>query len=100
MSRVPIIKGIKYVPKPNRIGMTTKKIIVVPCIVNMRLKTSGETKWLCGTIELYPHDRRFDTANDEKHQPVDDVENPQLLVIHGDNPVVKPVADRPCAVVN
>src|SRR6266404_7168087 len=27
--------------------MATKKIIVVPCIVNMRLKTSGDTKSLC-----------------------------------------------------
>ena len=30
--------------------MTTKKIMVVPCMVNMRLKTCGETKSLCGCI--------------------------------------------------
>ena len=30
--------------------MATKKIMVVPCIVNMRLKTCGETKSLCGRI--------------------------------------------------
>ncbi len=30
--------------------MATKKIIVVPCIVNIRLKTWGETKSLCGRI--------------------------------------------------
>ncbi len=30
--------------------MATKKIIVVPCMVNMRLKTWGETKSLCGNM--------------------------------------------------
>ena len=30
--------------------MPTKKTIVVPCIVNSRLKTCGETKSLCGAI--------------------------------------------------
>ena len=30
--------------------MATKKTMVVPCIVNMRLKTCGETKWLCAYI--------------------------------------------------
>ena len=29
--------------------MPMKKTIVVPCMVNIRLKTSGETKVLCGT---------------------------------------------------
>ena len=50
--------------------------------------------------ELNPHDRRFDTADDEEHEPVEDVENPQLLVIHGDNPVVEPLADRPGVAVD
>ncbi len=31
-------------------GMITKKIMVVPCRVNMRLKTWGETKSLCARI--------------------------------------------------
>ena len=30
-------------------GMAAKKIIVVPCMVNSRLKVSGETKWLFAT---------------------------------------------------
>ena len=30
--------------------MATKKIIVVPCIVNIRLNTCGDTKSLCGYI--------------------------------------------------
>jgi hypothetical protein len=34
--------------KPNTIGMATKKIIVVPCMVNIWLNTCGETKPLCG----------------------------------------------------
>jgi len=34
----------KVVAKPKEIGMPTKKTIVVPCMVNMRLKTWGETK--------------------------------------------------------
>ena len=29
--------------------MPTRKTMVVPCMVNIRLKVSGETKWLCGT---------------------------------------------------
>ena len=36
--------------KPNKSGIATKKIIVVPCIVNSRLKTCGETKVWCGAI--------------------------------------------------
>ena len=50
--------------------------------------------------QLYPHDRGFDTANDEKEKRVEDVENPQLLVIDGDNPIVEPLADRPCSLVS
>ena len=30
--------------------MAKKKIIVVPCIVNIRLKTCGDMKSLCGYI--------------------------------------------------
>ena len=30
--------------------MAKKKIIVVPCIVNIRLNTCGDTKSLCGYI--------------------------------------------------
>src|SRR5213079_1946421 len=32
-SRAPIISGTRKLPKPARIGTTTRKIIVVPCIV-------------------------------------------------------------------
>ena len=43
---------------------------------------------------------RFDAANDEEQQRVEDVENSQLLVIHGDNPVVQPFADGPGILAN
>ncbi len=33
MSRAPIISGTRKLAKPARIGTTTRKIIVVPCIV-------------------------------------------------------------------
>ena len=32
------------------IGIAKKKIMVVPCIVNIRLKTCGETKLLSGRM--------------------------------------------------
>ena len=38
MSRAPIISGIRKLPKPPvRIGMITKKIMIVPCIVTSLL---------------------------------------------------------------
>ena len=38
MSRAPIISGIRKLPNaPARIGMTTRKIMTVPCIVNSLL---------------------------------------------------------------
>ena len=46
--------------------------------------------------ELYAHDRRFDAADDEHQKRVEDVKNPELLVIDGDNPIVQPLADRSC----
>ena len=38
ISRVPIISGIRKLPKvPTMIGMTTKKIMIVACIVKSAL---------------------------------------------------------------
>ena len=45
--------------------------------------------------ELYAHDRRFDATDDEHQKRVEDVKNPELLVIYGDDPVVESLADRP-----
>jgi len=46
------------------------------------VKNFGRNEMVVRNDELYAHDRRFDTANDEEHQRVKDVQNPQLLVIH------------------
>ncbi len=38
MSRAPIINGMRKLPKhPTKIGITTKKIMMVACIVNIAL---------------------------------------------------------------
>ncbi len=66
--------------------MATKKIMVVPCMVNMRLKTCGETKLLCGIHQLDANDCGFNAANDEKEQGEQYVENAQPLVIDGESP--------------
>ena len=50
---------------------------------------------MCGTINCIADDGGFNTANYEKYKRVDDVENPQLLVIDGDDPIVQPLADWP-----
>ena len=48
--------------------MATKKIIVVPCIVNIRLKTCGDTKSLCGYISWMRMISRFDPG-DARERP-------------------------------
>ena len=45
--------------------------------------------------QLYADDDGFETANDEKEKRVDDVENPQLLVINGDDPIMEFFTDWP-----
>src|ERR1035437_7248469 len=42
ISRAPIISGMRKLPKhPTRIGITTKKIMIVACIVNFALEVLG-----------------------------------------------------------
>ncbi len=48
--------------------MPTKKTIVVPCIVNSRLKTCGDTKSLWGTASWMRMIVRLDAADDEEDQ--------------------------------
>ena len=50
--------------------------------------------------QLDAHDRCLDAADDEKQERIHNVKNAQLLVIHGDDPLVEAFAERPCAVVN
>ena len=43
MSRAPISSGTQKFPKPPiRIGVTAKKIMIVPCIVNSDVYAAGE----------------------------------------------------------
>src|SRR5215471_15973424 len=43
MSRAPIISGMQKFPNaPIRIGVTAKKIMIVPCIVNSDVYATGE----------------------------------------------------------
>ena len=37
MSLAPIMSGTRYTPKPIRTGITTRKIMVVPCMVKIWL---------------------------------------------------------------
>ena len=69
--------------------MATKKIMVVPCIVNIRLKTCGETKLLCGYINWMRMMSGFDSGDDEKEQGINDVENTEPLVIDRGHPLVE-----------
>ena len=57
----------------------------------------GRNEMVVRDDELYPHDRRFDAAHDEEEERVEDVENPELLVVDGDDPVVERLADRSSA---
>jgi hypothetical protein len=67
--------------------MATKKIIVVPCIVNIRLKTCGETKLLCACLDA--NDQRFKTGDHEVGQGVQDIENADPFVIHCGHPLME-----------
>jgi hypothetical protein len=43
--------------------------------------------------QLDPHDRRFDTADDQKQERVKDIEDSQPLMVDRDGPIVKSIAD-------
>ena len=53
------------------------------------IENLGRNEMVVRNDELNPHDGRFDAANDKKYEGVENIENPQLLVIHSDNPIVK-----------
>ena len=74
--------------------MATKKTMVVPCMVNMRLKTCGETKSLCGCISWMRMMMASTPATTRKNRRIDDVENSQPLVINRGHPPVKRVNPR------
>ena len=82
---------------PIRIGMPTKKTIVVPCIVNSWLNVSGPRKSLRGTEQLPAHQQRLDAADHQEDQAMQDVHDADLLVIDGGHPVVEPVVQQSAA---
>src|SRR5262249_46829462 len=57
-------------PNPKRMGMATKKIIVVPCMVIRRLKTCGDTRWLFGTTSCSRMTVAIEPATSRKRMPL------------------------------
>src|SRR5580704_10814330 len=55
----------------------------------------GRNEGIVRNDQLNPHDGGFDTTDDQEEEPVEDVENSQLLVVNSDNPVVQAFADWP-----
>src|SRR5262249_38706858 len=51
-------------------GMATKKIIVVPCMVIRRLKTCGDTRWLFGTTSCSRMTVAIEPATSRKRMPL------------------------------
>jgi hypothetical protein len=68
--------------------------MVVPCIVNMRLKTCGDTKLLC-ECKLDTDDERLDPTHREEEQRVNDVQNPESFMIHRRQPFVERINPWP-----
>ena len=66
MSRAPIISGTRKLAKPAMIGTTTRKIIVVPCIVITSLYEFFVRKRLVRRRELRAHEEREDPGRDEE----------------------------------
>ena len=69
--------------------MPTKKTMVVPCIVNMRLKTCGETRLFSRNRKLKAHHDGFQARDYKKHQRITDVHQADLLVVDGGDPAVQ-----------
>ena len=66
--------------------MTTRKIIVVPCMVNNWLNVSGCEKVVVRDGKLQAYEKRFDSADDEKDQAGQHVKNGDALVVDGRYP--------------
>ena len=54
----------------------------------------GRDKIVVWTDQLNAHDRRFDPADHEKHQGVNNVQNAQSFVIDGGYPLVEVIDQR------
>ena len=79
---------------PIRIGMPTKKTIVVPCIVNSWLNVSGPDELVARHEELPAHQQGLDAADDQEDHGHEDVHDADLLVIDGGHPVVQRPSSR------
>ena len=69
--------------------------MVVPCMVNSWLKTCGRDEMVVRNRQLDAHDRRFQAADHEEQDAVEDVHQAELLVIDRDDPFVHAVEQRP-----
>ena len=74
---------------PIRIGMPTKKTIVVPCIVNSWLNVSWPEDVVAREEELPAHQQRLDAADHQKHDGHQHVHDADLLVIDRGRPLVQ-----------
>ena len=45
--------------------------------------------------QLDPHDHRFDAPDHQEHQGIDDVQDPEALVVDGGDPLVQSLDERP-----
>ena len=93
MSRAPIMSGTRKFAKPARTGTTTRKTIVVPCIVNSSLYVARD-ETLVRLRELRAHQQGHQPAGDEEDGGRGDVEDPDPLVVDGDEPA-RHAAARP-----
>ena len=71
------------------VGITTRKIMVVPCMVKIWSKASGERNVLFGTRKLNANEQRLNAAHDKKDERRQQIKNADALVIHRGNPTVK-----------
>src|ERR1022692_3572050 len=104
-SRAPIWRGITKLKNAAPIGMTTRKIIVVPCMVNISLYWADVRNVLLGTAswtrirraptpptrrvgdrELDPDQEGLDPPHEEEEQPGDAVQEPDPLVVDRGQP--------------
>ena len=67
-------------------GMPTKNTIVVPCMVNMRLKACGGNEVIVRHHQLDTNHCRLQAGGDEEQQRDDDIHQAELLVVDGENP--------------
>ena len=75
--------------------MATKKTMVVPCMVNMRLKTCGRNKMIVGNGKLNAHDASLRSRHNQKEQRIDDIHQAELLVIDRSHPIVQGLEPSP-----